>query len=554
MKPDPRAQDEALRVRLEDDRATWDSHWRDLANHFAPRNPRFLTTDRNQGGGKNGKMLTGHPARALRTLASGMMTSITSPARPWFILELADQALMERQDVRDWLSESTEVLRDIFAGSNFYKAMPSLFMDLGLFGVHAMHVDEDPEEVIRCYNFPIGSYSCSSNARGVVDTVVRKFSMTTRQLVEKFGIDKVSDSVKKCYESHRYEDWHDDVVHLLKPNPDYDPKRLGGEFKKYISKWYMISDTKKYLSISGYDEFPTMAPRWDVIGEDAYGSSPAMLALPDCKSLMVYEKRIAQAIEKKVNPPTVGPTDMKNAGIDTTPGAQNFAAAGSIEKVRSIYDGNAFQIAEAAAKAQGLKSEIEQTMFVDLFLMLINSDRRQVTAEEIRAKQEEKILAIGSVLERMNDELLNPVIDRTFAIAYRQGRIPQPPREIQGVGINVKYVSVMHQVQRMVALGGIDRLVAFLSNVAGAYPQVLDKFDADQAIDEVAQSLGTPSKLVRSDDAVAEIRAARAAQQAQQANMQMAALQVDAAKTLSQTDTGGTNALTDLMRQQSSAI
>ena len=114
MAPDSRTQDEALRARLDADRATWDPHWRDLADYFAPRNPRFLATDRNKGGGKNGKMLTGHPARAARTLSSGMMTSITSPARPWFILELADQSLMERQDVRDWLSDSTEILRDIF--------------------------------------------------------------------------------------------------------------------------------------------------------------------------------------------------------------------------------------------------------------------------------------------------------------------------------------------------------------------------------------------------------------------------------------------------------
>lgn len=550
---DKRRQDDALLARLIQERSTWDEHWKDLGDHFLPRSLRFNTGDRNKGGKKNGKLLTSTPARAARTLSAGMFSSITSPARPWFQLGIEDSDLAKFQPVKEWLDDSTKRLRDIIAGSNAYKCFPAMFRDLGVFGTHAMHIDEDPVDVIRCYPFAIGSYYLTNSSRLNVDLVVRKYSMTARQLVERFKLENCPAPVQSAYKGNQTEQWFDDVVHVMGPNPDHDPERLQSRFKRFRSDYYMQqAPAGQYLSQAGYDDFPAVAPRWETNAEDVYGTSPGMLALPDARSMMIYERDIAKGIQMKVKPTWAAPVELEGKGINPIPGSTTFTT--KPDQIRSLYDQHALQIDHAVNKQQMIKEDLQSTMYVDLFLMLMNSDRRQITAEEIRAKQEEKILALGEPLERLNDEGLGPFIERVFSIADRRGLIAPPPEEMRGVKVKVVYVSILHQVQKMVALGQIDRVAQFVGGLAGAYPQVLDKFDADQAVDEYGEGLNVSPRIIRSDEAVAKIRADRAAAQQQQAQMQTAATMVDGAKTLSETDTGGQNALTDIMRSVSGAV
>ena len=58
--------------------------------------------------------------------------------------------------------------------------------------------------------------------------------------------------------------------------------------------------------------------------------------------------------------------------------------------------------------------------------------------------------------------------------------------------------------------------------LAQASPQILDKIDADQLVDELAQRMGVPASIIRSDEEVAKIRQER--EQAQQAAEAEAAL------------------------------
>jgi hypothetical protein len=124
--------------------------------------------------------------------------------------------------------------------------------------------------------------------------------------------------------------------------------------------------------------------------------------------------------------------------------------------------------------------------------------------------------------------------------------LPPPPEEIQGEELKVDYISALAQAQKAVATGAVERLFAFAGNLAGAKADVLDKLDFDQSIDEYADMVGAPPALVRSDDKVAEMRAARdkamaAAQNAEMAAKVMPAVKqgADAARVLSEADANG---------------
>lgn len=86
-----------------------------------------------------------------------------------------------------------------------------------------------------------------------------------------------------------------------------------------------------------------------------------------------------------------------------------------------------------------------------------------------------------------------------------------------------------------------------MGNLKAAAPDALDKVDTDQAIDEYATAVAVPPSIVRSDDEVAEIRRGRAELAQKQAAQQDLAAQVEGAKVMSETDTGGDNALTRLL-------
>jgi hypothetical protein len=194
---------------------------------------------------------------------------------------------------------------------------------------------------------------------------------------------------------------------------------------------------------------------------------------------------------------------------------------------------------------------INRAFFADLFLMLSSNaaldERSQITAREITERHEEKLLALGPVLEQLNQDLLDPLIDRTFAIMAKKGLIPDPPLELEGQPLKVEYISIMAQAQKMVGIAGIERFAQFATQVGTVVPSLLDKVDFDQMVDEYANMTGTPPRIVVSDENVARMRQERAKQQqaAQEAAMMKDAS--SAALNLSKSDTRGENALTDLM-------
>ena len=185
---------------------------------------------------------------------------------------------------------------------------------------------------------------------------------------------------------------------------------------------------------------------------------------------------------------------------------------------------------------------------------MIANDRRaqRATATEIEARHEEKLLALGPVLERLNQELLNPAIDRIFAIMVRRDMLPPPPEEMQGLALRVEYISIMAAAQRMVGIGGIDRLAGFVTNLAAntQNPQVLDKIDTDQMVDEYADMMGVSPRVVRPDEDVEVMRAERARAQAAMQAAQQAQMEADAMAKLGTIKTDQPNAMTDLLGMQ----
>jgi hypothetical protein len=244
------------------------------------------------------------------------------------------------------------------------------------------------------------------------------------------------------------------------------------------------------------------------------------------------------------NPPVNVPAGLQNMPLSLIPGGANFTD--NKEGIRAAYQVSS-RVDHLTADIQLTEQRINEAFYVDLFMMISNMPGIQPRNEaEIAERQEEKLLQLGPVLENMHDDLLKPLIDRQFNQLVRLSEpgwsgmddkfiIPPPPEQLQGSELKVEFVSTLAQAQKQVALGGIERWVAFVGGLADLKPEVLDKMDADEIAETYGEDLGVPADTIVSDDDVEEIREKRAQQQAQMQQMEAGMAAAEGMKTGAET-------------------
>lgn len=550
-----RRQLESRLTELEQVRYSWWTHWRDLADFILPRRYRWLVTANqwNKGSPINNKIINSVGTTAARNAAAGIMSGTTSPSRPWFRMSISDAhaELARDADVQVWLEDVTERMQRVMAASNYYGAKAVQYLDLIVFGTAPLIIYGDNDTVIRCFNPAAGEYYCAAGPNFDVTTLFRKFTMSVQQIVDEFGTENISPTVRSLYERSRGSassnvDQEIIICHAIEPNPDFDgaprsPGKYGlpRHFRYRECYWeYGTSQPTGFLRMSGFIDKPFSCPRWDVVGNDAYGRSPGMDALGDIKQLQQQEKRKAQGIDKQVNPPMVADASMRNEPASLLPGAITY--------VPQLNGGVGFKpafttnlpLAELKEDIAKVEARIKDVFFNDLFLMISQLDTVR-TATEIDARREEKLVMLGPAMDRLQREGLASDIARIFGIMARGGLLPPMPDVMQGVALKIEYISLLADLQRATATTAIERVWGFAGNVGAAVPEVLDNLDADATIDEYAKLLRVSPRILATKQQRDGRRKARSDAANQQNQMAVAGAAVDGAKVLSETDVGG---------------
>ena len=518
---------------LKTERASWMAHWKDISTYLLPRSGRFFVQDRDRGDRRYNSIYDSTGTRALRVLAAGMMSGMTSPARPWFRLAIADKKLAEHGPVKTWLDQNTMLMRDVFAKSNTYRALHSMYEELGAFGTTSSIVMPDFKNVVHHHPLTTGEFCIATNHKGEVNTLYREFQKTVSEVVQDFGYNNVSTATRNLYDRGTLGAWIT-IIHAIEPRTDRDPRMKDAKNKAWKSIYFeQGGERNKYLRESGFDMFPALAPRWATAGGDIYGHCPGMEALGDIKQLQQEQLRKAQGIDYMTKPPLQMPSGLKGKDVDSLPGGVTFVPPGGPDAgIRTQFEVR-LDLSHLLADIQDVRSRINGAFYADMFLMLANQTDSRMTATEVAERHEEKLLMLGPVLERLHNEMLQPMIDMTFERIVAAGLLPPPPPELQGQDLNVEFVSMLAQAQRAVGTNSVDRFVMTLGQVASIKPEVLDKLDADVWADQYSDMLGISPELVVPSDKVALIRKARAQAQQQQAQAEAAPAAAQAAKNAS---------------------
>lgn len=534
---------------LQNERNPFDHRYRELAKYILPDSGRFEVTENALEVDRWKAVYDPTASDAVDVLSAGMLSGMTSPARPWFKLTTGNRKLDNRSDIKRWLAELTEEMQRVFLASNVYQALIQCYQELPVFGTACMVALPSADNIIHLHVLTVGEYWIAENAEQQVNTLYRRFTMTAEQLVSEFGREACSTQVQNAYDNNKRFDRFS-VIHAIEPREDYIEGSRFGKAKRFRSVYFeeKVDDgTKnKYLLEEGFDTFPGLCPRWNIHGGCVYGTSPGMKALRQIKALQVEALRKAQGIDQQTNPAMMYPASMENHQIDFAPGGVSFYADGTTPQ-------QAYPAVVANVNLQHLMLDIQDTrkqinsfFYKDLFTLIMSTPRTNRTAFEVDQMVQERMGLLGPVLQRLNMELLRPLIAMALTCMDRAGRIPPPPADVEG--LDVTFESILMQALRSAGITATDRYVAAIINVSNVKSDILDKIDFDAYADDMADKYGVDPKINRTDEDVEAIRSGRAQAQAQQSQMAQMAQMTDVAKTMTElnpdlTQAGGIDAL-----------
>lgn len=499
-------------------------------------------------------MVNSTPAIASRTLQAGMISGASSPAYEWFKFELDDTEMMQWGPARTALEAREKIVAKYLARSNYYQMLQVVYGDSADFGTGLGLIDRHPAQAFVTKVFSPGEALIDVDEFGDVNTIFAEYQRTALQLVSRFGLDRCSQKVKDAYDKGDY-NVKFVVCQAIEPNQDITEGRADWRGKPWV-KFIWEQDNRldgesEYLEVSGYNDWPAFDLRWDVASGNVWGWGPGLLALGDAAALQTIEFRDAQAIEKAVKPPLKAPIFLKNQPISHAPGGVTYYDPFSANNanVEPIYQMQAGVLQALSQKRAEAERRINEVYYKDLFLMLATTDRREITAREVEEKHQEKLLALGPVLQRTHRDALSNSIIRIYTILNDAGLFPEAPPELREREITIRYTSALAYAQRAAGAASLERFFGFTGNIAQAYPSVRHKINVNKGMDYYADAIGVPAEIMV-DDRAANAAAQREAQQAQGPAAAAAAKDgAQAAELLSRTDTTRPSALQFLLNR-----
>ncbi|NIJ18468.1 hypothetical protein FHS95_000137 [Sphingomonas naasensis] len=428
------------------------AEWYEIAGLCMPQRSRQLVElhkQKQRNATANTRLHDGHAIRSFDILANGMLSGLSSRSRPWRKSKLEDEDLMEYHPVQVWLDAYDQLVNSALGSSNFYEAMLSCYREMSGFGTGAVVIQQhdaaSPKFV--CHPLTVGEYGIAVGRDLRPDSLCRSFSFDTRQIVENYVADRFDSAVlhwervpfrvKEAWDKGNYD--HRFVVrHLIEPNPAYVPGKLGKVGMPFRSiKWLESEeDKKKFLCIEGYRDQPFMAPRWETIAGEIWGTGRGKVALPDLRALQLSGKRSGEAEDMLVKPPTWGPPAIDRVGM--LPGNHTTVAAADMSVgIKPVYEIGYQAVSAVEAKLLRRQQAVDRMAYVDLFMAITTMEGVQPrNIEELARRHEEQLTQLGPVTDRANGELLEVANDRVGGILAARGDLlnllPEPPEELQG--------------------------------------------------------------------------------------------------------------------------
>ena len=442
-------------------------------------------------------------------LASGIANTLTPPTGKWFALKTIDQKLMANTGVSTFLQEVSEEVYYTLNRSNFYSQNTTFYKGSGVYGTAVMLSEKDPVDLIRFYDMPIRQCCLVDDARGRVQEYYLQYNYTAYQAVTRFGEEKVSEKIRKAYRLGHSNDKYEFCLHIA-PRHERDPSKDDAVNMPFKAVWVDVDD-KKIMKESGFESSPCVTHRFYTRSGSPYGYSPTMKALPNFRWLNAMAKTQMRVAMKQSDPPIALPNKAFLLPPNMNPSALNYYNANKMSKDAIFEFGNAgnFQINELMMQKK--EQDIRDAMFTDVFLAFQNITK-QMTVPEVMQKVSEKMTLLGPAVQRYMGDFLAPIIQRTIAVLAEAKKLPKkiPDKLMKNPAYEIEFTSALALAQKSSDINSMSTALTFVQSLQPYYPEVLDKINPDEIVNEVWGITGAHAKALRGDKEVQEIRMSRA--------------------------------------------
>lgn len=517
---------------LEGARSTWDQHYREVAERVLPRQNDFQSAQVMEGAKRTEKIFDSTAVLALDRAASAIDSLITPSTSQWHALEPEDDNLREDHDVMVYMQEVTKLLFRMRYRpmANFASQAHECYVSLMAFGTLGMFTDDLMGIGTRYKSIALPELYIAENFAGMVDYVHRKFPMSARAALQKWG-NALPEKIRISADKEPFRKF--DFIHCVKPNEEmkHGARDYAG---MAFSSYYVSMEGKALVSQGGFRTMPYSVSRHVTAPRETYGRSPAMMVLPDIKMINEMEKTIIRAAHKIVDPPLLLYGDGVLSAFSTRPNALNYG--GVDEKgnplVHVMKTGSNLPIALDMTEQK--RKVINDAFYVTLFQILVQNP--QMTATEALLRAQEKGQLLAPTVGRQESEFIGPTVERELDILMMSGRLPpMPPALMQsGGGVKIIYTSPLSRLRRAEDGIAISRTIEILTPISQARPDIFDIFDDAELGYEIADINGVPAKVLKSRQKFAADRQAKQDQQQTGLDVQNAEAAAGAAKNLGQ--------------------
>lgn len=508
---------------LENDRATWDSHWQEVAERVLPRQDDFNRKRTVEGEKRTEKVFDSTAILALDRAASAIDSLISPSTQMYQGWEPEDDRLRHDKKVKEFMDElrNAQFRMRYRPSANFASQAHECYVSLMAFGTLGLFTDDIRGIGTRYKSIALSELYIAENFGGMIDYVHRKFQMSARAAAQKFGRDKLPDKIQQALDNNPFRKF--DFLHCVKPNDERLPRQKGYRSWPW-SSYYVSCEGKKLMSEGGYRTMPYSVSRHVTAPKETYGRSPAIMLLPDIKMVNEMEKTMIRAAHKIVDPPLLIFGDGVLNAFSTRPNALNYGGV----------DANGNQLVHPLKTGANLPVGIEMTeqkrkvindgFYVTLFQILVQNPQMTATEALIRAQEKGQLLA--PTVGRQQSEFLGPTSERELDIMSATGMfdpdgpLPMPEKlRRSGGGLKAIYTSPLTRLRRAEDGVAIQRMLDLAVKIKTADPEsdVMDNIDDDATFKELAEIYGAPAKMLRASEVVMQMREARAQARAQAA-------------------------------------
>lgn len=518
-----------------------------LLSEFILPNQHGLFAGKQPAGDKRTRRLYDSTAiQANHDLASAIHATLTNPSTEWAKFKFTDPELMEDKESRMWLQDAEDRFHKALADSNFANEIAKGYKAFcGMGSMSLMHEEKAMTEdgKFSGFNFKawhLAECAWSENILGRVDLVYRKFKMTARQAVQRWG-KNLPNPILEAMEKNQEKEF--DFIHCIYPRPDKDIKLnemgLGAPDKRPFASVYVYTEEPVIVEEGGYYEMPVHVTRWETMPGEVYGRGPGHIALPDVRTLNKAKELGLHAINKAINPPLLAEQRAVLSSLDLRPG--HVSVVKSIDGIREMVSQARFDVTQFSVEE--LRNAIKGIFFLDKLFLPDRTEIGEMTAFETARRIEQLQRVLGPTLGRLNAELLDPIVRRGFNMMLRGGAFGQMPQLLQEKGgdLEVEYVNTLSRSQKIEDVQAIQNWAQSAALLAQlGLVDALDNIDSDGAMKVVAKILGVPEQAIRDPKQVQQLREQRAQQQQQAMMLEAGVKAADiAAKSAQASSNGG---------------